>query len=96
MAFGVLFIHEMQNDLEFRKGPVVKGQWTFKAMRLMVSTLGPQSQDNGQEGSTCVCLCCETAGRWEKNGALETEMKPREVIESQGEAAGRGEASESL
>ena len=24
MAFGLLFIHETQNDLEFRKGPVVK------------------------------------------------------------------------
>lgn len=59
MAFGLLFIHETQNDLEFRKGPVVKGKQTFMAMRLMVSTgtLGPQSQDNGQEGSTCVCLC---------------------------------------
>ena len=59
MAFGLLFIHETQNDLEFRMGPAVKGIGMFVAMRLTVSTgtLGPQSQDNGQEGSPCVCLC---------------------------------------
>lgn len=29
MAFGLLFIHETQNDLEFRKGPAVKGKGMF-------------------------------------------------------------------
>lgn len=80
------------------KGTSSEGKGMFMATRLTVSTgtLGPQTQAHGQEGSMCLYLRFVRAGLWEKKGALETETKLREVTESQGAVAGRGEVSESL
>lgn len=100
MVFGLLLIHETQNDPEFRMGgPMVKGKGAFMAMKLVSrGTLGPHSHDDGQEGSTCVraCVCFVGEHVCERNMGLQKQkQKLREGTERQGEVPSRGEDSES-